>query len=102
MVLHSLEDDDTPAGRLDLGGLDVEILADPQRLDLVLNQPLSRFLERLLDLAYADSPRAGMDQAVFNQALCEVVRLARPSPSMRALVSGFLQKRQEYAGGLNP
>ena len=45
VVLHTLEDDDPITGRLNLVLVDAELVTHTEVLDLLLQQPLGRFLD---------------------------------------------------------
>jgi hypothetical protein len=104
VVLHPLECNQAIAGRLyDLvEHLEAIGLIQLKRLELVLNQPLGRFLERLLHLTDAHRAHAPVSQTVLNQHLAEEVRLPRAAPTVYALVAGRDKQGLEYPRRLNP
>ena len=92
MILHAAKDDDTVAGRLDLVTEELEAVADAERGDLALDQPLARLRQRQLRLANANRKRAPFGLAGLDQELTEEVGLSRASSPVCPLVSGGLQQ----------
>ena len=101
MVLHALKEDQTIARRDDAVVLAVEVFAEAKRLDLVFQEKLDRFLQAALDFADTDKAKARFRKASDNAQFTEVMRLARSSATMRALIAARLPKWGENCGGLN-
>ena len=103
-ILQAREDDRPVARRLDqlLEHLEPVRFAQTQLLELGLQQPLGRILQRLLHLANAHRQHPRLVQAVLDQKLGKEMRLARPAPAIRALVARRLQQRQEHPRRFNP
>lgn len=91
--LKSPEDDEAIAGRFNLVVEYPESMAEAERSDLVLDQPLARLRQRALRLADADGERAALGLAGFDKQLREEVRFARAAASENALVPAGLQQR---------
>src|SRR5438270_807409 len=66
VILHAGERDNPAAGRLDLSLQALKLAPEPELFDLLLDQPLGRFLEALLNFANAEDPRAGLEQTLLN------------------------------------
>ncbi len=73
-----------PPGVQDAVGLHPEVAAHAQRLDLVLDQPLDRLVERALHLADAHRPQRRRLDAAPHQQLGEGMRLAGAAAAERA------------------
>jgi hypothetical protein len=78
--LHAAEDDDAVAGRFDLVAVQLEAVADAERGDLALDQPLARLRQRPLRLANADCKRAALGLAGLDQKFAEEMGFSRASP----------------------
>ncbi len=97
MVLHALKDDAAAPRPQDAVGLHPEVAAEAQRLDLVLDQPLDRLVERPLHLADAHRPHRRRLDAAPHQQLGEGVRLAGAAAAMHGLVAR--RRQQPLEGG---
>ena len=69
---------------------------DAHAFDLVLDQPLGRFLQVFLYLANTDAPGSSAQKAPLNAKLGKEMRLARCAAPKCPLVPGRLEKGQEY------
>ncbi len=97
VVLHALEDDAAAPRPQDAVGQHPEVAAEAQRLDLVLDQPLDRLVERALHLADAHRPHRRRLDAAPHQQLGERVRLAGAAAAMHGLVAR--RRQQPLEGG---
>src|SRR5262249_39753535 len=91
MILHAAKNDDAVARRFDLVGEGPKTLAETERSDLALDQPLARLRQRPLRLADADRQRAMLRLAGLDQQFAEEVRLAGAAPTVTTLVASGLQ-----------
>ena len=83
MILHALEQDNAIATRFDLVNLHIEMRPEPQSLNLVLDQPLGRILQALLNFSNTNATKARIPIVIINQHLSKKMRLARAiSPPM--------------------
>ena len=70
-MMHAAEDDEAVARRLDLVVEQLEAVAEPERSDLALDQPLGGLRQGALRLADADRKRAALGLAGFDQELAK-------------------------------
>ena len=82
VILHTPEDDEAVAGRLDLVVEYLEPMAKAERGDLAFDQPLGRLRQRPLRLANADRERAALGLAGLDQKLAEEMRFSRAAPAI--------------------
>jgi len=95
VILHTLEQDYTTTTRLDLIRLHLEVRPKPQRLDLVLNQPLGRILQALLMLSDTNRAKARATIMIIDHQLREEMRLARATTAKCTLVPRWIEQRDK-------
>jgi hypothetical protein len=74
VVLHPLENGDAALLRADVRFPDMEQRAHAEGLNLVLEQPLHRLLQGLLNLADTDGASGGREQEPLDEQITEEVR----------------------------
>jgi hypothetical protein len=101
MVLHANERDQPVARRLDLVALTFEMRAKAVFVYLVLDELLGRFLQRLLDLANAQTPKARLAVGRRYHEAGEEMGLARSSAAPNTFVSRWPDQRPEGGRDIN-
>ncbi len=95
MVLHAAKDDEAVTGRLDLVAIDLELVAEAERGDLALDQPLGGLRQSPLRLANANRQRAALGLAGLDQQFTKEMRFSRTSTAVHRLVPGGFEQRFE-------
>jgi hypothetical protein len=89
MILHALKDDQTTTRCFDPVIQDAELVANPKRCNLALDQLLRGLRQRLLNFTNTDDPKPILLQAPDYDLFCKEVRFARTAPAPCALVPGW-------------